>query len=69
MPRHFWIKRLIISFVVAFAALTIVQMAKGTESQPATIFGLIWGAIAAVIFTGIGYYRFRKNPACMTKID
>ena len=44
-------------------------MAKGTESQPAMIFGLIWGAIAAVIFTGIGYYRFRKNPACMTKID
>jgi hypothetical protein len=68
MPSRFWIKRLIVSFIVAFAALALVQKAKGVETADAAVFGLVWGAITAAIFTGIGYYRFRRNPACMTAI-
>lgn len=67
MTRLFWIKRLAMSFVVAFAALALTAKVKGAATPEAIVFGLIWGAITALIFTGVGYYRFRRNPACMTK--
>ena len=66
MNMMFWIKRTVVSFLVAFALLLAVQLIKGFSLTAGSWFALIWGAIAAAIFTLVGYYRFKQNPACMT---
>lgn len=65
MKPGFWIKRLLVVFVVVSAVLFPVELLKGHESDAALRFALFWGAMTAGVFTLVGYLRFRRNPACM----
>ncbi|MBB6093197.1 xanthine/uracil permease [Povalibacter uvarum] len=65
MGIGFWLKRLVLSFVVAFAILVAAQLLKGASSNAAISHGLLWGVLTAAVFTGSGYIRYRRNPACM----
>jgi len=63
----YWIVRFALFFAVAFAVLLVVQLLKGNHVSAAVAYGLSWGALSAFVFTAIGYARYRRSPACMTK--
>lgn len=65
MGPGFWIKRSIVALVVAVALLFVVQLLKGATADRAIVYALIWGGISAGLFTLVGYFRFKRNPACM----
>lgn len=65
MPKWFWAKRLAVSLLVAGGLLALVHYAKGHPWADAMAYGAFWGGVTAVVFTGVGYVRFRRNPACM----
>lgn len=65
MKPGFWIRRLLVVFLVVSAVLFPVELAKGHESGAALQFALFWGVMTAGVFTLVGYIRFRRNPACM----
>ncbi|MFN3860773.1 MAG: hypothetical protein ACK4R2_04825 [Roseateles sp.] len=65
MSAGFWIKRFLISLLGAGVLLFGVELAKGHAQAAAAKFAIIWGLVFAVLFTGIGYIRFKRNPACM----
>lgn len=65
MGRKFWLKRLILAFVVASVLLLSAQLFKGAPLNSAVMYGLLWGGVTAVIFTLVGYIRYKRNPACM----
>jgi len=54
-----------LALLVASGILTVAHYAKGSPLPGAARFGFLWGAISAVLFTLIGYVRYRRNPACM----
>ena len=62
---RFWVTRFIVAFVVAAAVLFAVHLVKGYGLQDSIGFGVVWGVVAAAIYTAIGYFRYRRNPACM----
>lgn len=65
MSPSFWIKRFVLSLIGSSFLIFGVELAKGHTQEAATQFAGIWGLIFAVLFTGIGYIRFKRNPACM----
>jgi hypothetical protein len=65
MKPGFWIRRLLIVFLVVSVVLFVVELAKGHESGAALRFALFWGVMTAGVFTLVGYIRFRRNPACV----
>lgn len=65
MPKWFWVKRLAVSLILAGCVLAVVQHAKGHTWADAIRYGVLWGAVTAAVFTGVGYLRYRRNPACM----
>ncbi|MBO9873479.1 MULTISPECIES: hypothetical protein [Xanthomonas] len=65
MGALFWIKRLLVSLVAASSVLSAVQYLKGSPLSEAAQFGATWGAVFSVLFAGIGYVRYRRNPSCM----
>ena len=65
MGSRFWIKRFILSLLGSGAILFCVELAKGHERTAAVQFAIVWGLAFAVLFTGIGYFKFKRNPACM----
>lgn len=65
MPKGYWLKRLVMAFVVAAVVLFAAQLLRGHGAADAVGFAAMWGAIAAAIYTLTGYYRYRRNPACM----
>lgn len=65
LKAGFWIRRLLVVFLVVTAVLFPVELLKGHESYAALQFALFWGAVTAGVFTLVGYIRFRRNPACM----
>lgn len=65
MDKGFWARRLVLAFVIVGLVLFAVHAVRGYALQDSAAFGCLWGAIAATIFTGIGYIRYRRNPACM----
>src|SRR3546814_20269073 len=65
MKPGFWIRLLLVVFLVVSAVLFPVELLKGHESDAALRFALIWGAMTAGVFTLVGYIRFRRTPACM----
>jgi uncharacterized membrane protein len=67
MGITFWIKRFVLSFVVAFAVLLVVQWLKRGSIHEAITYGLLWGAITAAVYTLVGYIRYKRNPACMVR--
>ena len=67
MSTEAWLVRCLLAFVVASAALAVVQLAKGATENSAAIFAGVWGATTALPFTGVGYIKHKRNPACMIK--
>jgi O-antigen/teichoic acid export membrane protein len=67
MTKHFWIKRMAVSLIAGVFVLLLVQLVKGAELQDAVVFAALWGVVFAATFTGIGYLRFKRNPACMVE--
>src|SRR3546814_15869791 len=65
MKPGFWIRRLLVVFLVASIVLFLVELLKGHERGAALQFALFWGAMTAGVFTLVGYIRFRRNPACL----
>ncbi len=65
MSAGFWLKRLVLAFLVAGVVLFLVQVAKGYRPLLAVQFALIWGGVTAAVFTLVGYIRYKRNPACM----
>ncbi len=65
MKASFWIKRFLISLLGSGVLLFGVELAKGHTQAAAAQFAIIWGSVFAVLFTGIGYIRFKRSPACM----
>ena len=65
MGASFWIKRFIIALLGSSILLFCIELAKGHERAAAAQFAIVWGLAFAVLFTGIGYFRFNRNPACM----
>jgi hypothetical protein len=65
MTWHYWLKRFVLALVIAGALLFVVQRLKGHAASDAAGFAALWSAVFASIFTGIGYVRYRRNPACM----
>lgn len=57
-------KRFVLALVIAGAVLFVVQWLKGRATSDAAEFAAFWGGVSAGIFTGIGYVRYRRNPAC-----
>lgn len=69
MGMAFWIKRLVLALVGAGLVLFVVELLKGHEVVQAIQFAAFGGAIVAMLFTLIGYIRYRRNPACMLPAD
>ena len=65
MGAGFWVKRFLLVFVVAGAALGVVELLKGRVPADAARFALLWGAISAAVYTLVLYVRYRRNPACV----
>jgi hypothetical protein len=67
MSTAAWAFRFLLAFAVAAAALAVVQLAKGANIGSAATFAAVWGALTALVFTGVGYIKYKRNPACMIK--
>ena len=65
MGAAFWVRRFLLSFVIAGVVLGALQYVRGATQSEAIAFGFVWGVISSGLFTLIGYVRFRRNPACM----
>lgn len=59
-----WIGLLLRNFVIAAVLLGAIQWLKRDDLEYGVEFGLIWGAISALVFTGAQYNRWRGNIAC-----
>ncbi len=64
MGTLFWIKRYLLAAVPLFAILVAVEWAKGTTAPADIGSAAIWAAVAAAIFTGAAWNRYRKALAC-----
>ena len=65
MGNGFWIRRFFLALAIAGISLALAQWLKGHAPAAAVQYGALWGVISAALFTGIGYARYRKDPACM----
>lgn len=64
MKIHHWSWLFVRNFLIAAALLGGVQWLKRNDVEYAIEFGLLWGVISALIFTGAQYHRWRQNIAC-----
>jgi len=64
MGPLFWIKRYLLAAVPLFAILAVMEWAKGTTSPRDIASAAIWAAVAAAIFTGVAWNRYRKALHC-----
>ncbi|QBE66205.1 hypothetical protein [Pseudoduganella lutea] len=64
MGPVFWIKRYLLAAVPLFAILAAVEWAKGTTTPADIASAAIWAAVAAAIFTGAAWNRYRKALQC-----
>ncbi|KQX01297.1 hypothetical protein ASC94_01220 [Massilia sp. Root418] len=64
MGAAFWIKRYLLAAVPLFAILAGVEYVKGTTSQADILSAGAWAAVAAAIFVGTQYRRYRRNQEC-----
>lgn len=67
MSTSHWIKRFTVAFLVGVAVLFAAELLKGRAVIQAAEHAAVWGLVVAGIFTGVGYLRYRRNPACMVK--
>ncbi|CAN7313493.1 hypothetical protein LJR289_001599 [Pseudoduganella sp. LjRoot289] len=64
MGAAYWIKRYLLAAVPLFAILAGVEYAKGTPTQADILSAAAWAVVAAGVFIGSQYRRYRKNLAC-----
>ena len=64
MGAAFWIKRYLLAALPLFAVLAVVEYAKGTATTVDYLSAAAWAAIAAAIFVGAAYRRYKKALAC-----
>ncbi|UGQ48506.1 hypothetical protein [Massilia endophytica] len=64
MGAAFWIKRYFMAAVPLFAVLAGWEWIKGTTASGDIISAAVWSAVAAGIFVGAAYRRYRKAIAC-----
>lgn len=60
MGAGFWIKRYLLAALPLFAILAVVEWAKGSTHTADYVNAAIWAAVAAALFTGITWQRWRK---------
>jgi len=65
MTWFHWSKRFVFALVIAGTLLFAVQRLKGHAAINAVVFAALWSTVSAGIFTGVGYARYRRDPACM----
>lgn len=64
MGAAFWIKRYLLAAVPLFAILAVIEYAKGTATTVDYLSAAAWAAIAAAIFVGAAYRRYKKALSC-----
>jgi hypothetical protein len=64
MGAAFWIKRYFMAAVPLFAILAVWEWIKGSTTSADIISAAVWAAVAAGIFVGAAYRRYRKAIAC-----
>ena len=66
MGWTFWMRRFALALLVAGVVLFVAQLAKGHAAMDAATHALLWVVLSATVFVAVGYFRYRRNPACMT---
>ena len=69
MSTQFWIRRVIPVFLGAVVVLTGVHALKGYSLPDSIRFGLLWGALSDLVFTGASIYHSRRQHHCVVCID
>lgn len=64
MGALFWTKRYLLAAVPLFAILAAVEWFKGSTSRDDYLSAAAWALIAAAIFVGSSYRRYRQGVAC-----
>ncbi|MGV7206491.1 hypothetical protein ACLB1G_01405 [Oxalobacteraceae bacterium A2-2] len=63
MGAAYWIKRYLLAAVPLFAILAATEWAKGTTTPRDILSAAVWAMVAAAIFTGVAYRRYRNCVA------
>jgi hypothetical protein len=64
MGAGYWIKRYLLAALPLFAILAAVEWFKGTAGPADIASAALWAALAAAIFTGAAWRRYRKALDC-----
>jgi hypothetical protein len=64
MGAGYWIKRYLLAAVPLFAILAGVEFATGTPTRADILSVAAWAAVAAGVFIGSQYWRYKKNISC-----
>ncbi len=64
MGTAFWIRRFFTVLVLAVVFIALAQWARGHTIQYAVTQGVIWGCIAAAVFTVARIYQSRRKQHC-----
>lgn len=63
MGAGFWIKRYLLAALPLFAILAVVEWAKGNARPIDYASAALWAFVAAGIFVGVAWRRYRKALA------
>lgn len=64
MGIAYWIKSYLLAAGPLFLILAGVEFVKGSSSGADFLGALAWAMVAAALFIGARYQRFRKSQAC-----
>ncbi|WP_146677030.1 hypothetical protein [Pirellula sp. SH-Sr6A] len=62
-----WFSRFLCAFAVSFVVLCMVHLFRGRQLVLSVSYGLVWGLLTASLFTVIGYTKYRRCRACVTR--
>lgn len=64
MGKHFWARRYLTVFGLAFLVIASSHLVRGRSGEHAVSEGLLWALIAATVFTAGRLYQSRKGQHC-----
>jgi hypothetical protein len=64
MGAAFWVKRYLLAAVPLFAILAVIEYLKGSATAVDYLSAGAWAAVAAAIFVGAAYRRYKKAMDC-----
>ncbi|WP_395408059.1 hypothetical protein ACHMW6_15995 [Pseudoduganella sp. UC29_106] len=64
MGAAFWVKRYLLAAVPLFAILAVIEYLKGSATAVDYLSAAVWAAVAAAIFVGAAYRRYKKAMDC-----